>query len=110
MIDLQKIGIALMICAPLFGGALLAWFLLPRRDPPDESGWEPTGRVDFSVPDEVAANPSPVFSPVSCILLAEDTRIVQSAGCVERREVRWRRANLAEAIKVAKLFNEREDG
>ena len=50
-------------------------------------GWTPTGRIDFSNSQ----------SADHFILQAEDTRIVDSMGGVERREIRWRTATLEEA-------------
>jgi hypothetical protein len=53
-------------------------------------GWTPTGRIDFSNSQ----------SADHFILQAEDTRIVDSLGGVERREIRWRTATLEEAKAV----------
>ena len=55
-----------------------------------QEGWTPTGRVDFTDPQSIG----------NFILQAEDTRIVDSIGGVERREIRWRKATLDEAKTV----------
>jgi hypothetical protein len=55
-----------------------------------QDGWSPTGRIDFSDPQSIG----------NFILQAEDTRIVDSMGGVEHREIRWRKATLDEAKTV----------
>jgi hypothetical protein len=57
-------------------------------------GWTPTGRIDFSNPQ----------TPGDVILQAEDTRIVDSMGGVEHREIRWRKATLDEAKAVVVAY------
>ena len=55
-----------------------------------QNGWTPTGRIDFSNSQ----------SADHFVLQAEDTRVVDSVGGVERREIRWRKAILEEAKAV----------
>ena len=56
----------------------------------DQHGWIATGRVDFVDPQSIGA-----FT-----LQAEETRIVESLGGMEHREIRWRTATLDEAKTV----------
>jgi hypothetical protein len=60
-----------------------------------QDGWTPTGRVDFIDPQSTGN-----FS-----LQAEDTRIVDSVGGVEHREIRWRKATLDEARTAVVAFH-----
>ena len=60
-----------------------------------QDGWTPTGRVDFIDPQSTGN-----FS-----LQAEDTRIVDSVGGVEHREIRWRKATLDEAKTVVVAYH-----
>ena len=53
-------------------------------------GWTATGRIDFVDP----------LTKGDYILHIEETRIVNSMGGVEHREIRWRRATLDEAKTV----------
>jgi len=53
-------------------------------------GWAPTGRIDFVDPQSTS----------DFILQVEETRIVDTMGGVEHREIRWRRATLDEAKTV----------
>jgi hypothetical protein len=56
----------------------------------DKHGWISTGRIDFVDPESIG-----VFT-----LQAEETRIVESLGGMEHREIRWRTATLDEAKTV----------
>src|ERR1022692_1059345 len=60
-----------------------------------QDGWTPTGRIDFSDPQSIG----------NFILQAEDTRIVDSMGGVEHREIRWRKATLDEAKTVVVAYH-----
>jgi hypothetical protein len=60
-----------------------------------QDGWTPTGRVDFIDPQSTG----------NFVLQAEDTRIVDSIGGVEHREIRWRKATLDEARTVVVSFH-----
>ncbi len=60
-----------------------------------QDGWTPTGRVDFSDPQSTG----------NFILQAEDTRIVDSMGGVEHREIRWRKATLDEVKTVVVAYH-----
>jgi hypothetical protein len=53
-------------------------------------GWTATGRIDFVDPQSIG----------DFILQVEETRILDSMGGVEHREIRWRRATLDEAKTV----------
>jgi hypothetical protein len=55
-----------------------------------QNGWTATGRVDFADPQ----------SKGDFILQVEETRIVDTMGGVEHREIRWRKATLDEAKTV----------
>ena len=55
-----------------------------------QNGWMATGRIDFVHPQ----------SSTEFILQVEETRIVDTMGGVEHREIRWRRATLDEAKTV----------
>jgi len=55
-----------------------------------QNGWTATGRIDFVDPQ----------SKGDFILQVEETRIVDTMGGVEHREIRWRRATLDEAKTV----------
>jgi len=65
-----------------------------------EGGWFPTGRIDFSGPNESDPDSSGNF-----ILQAEDTRVVRSIGGIDHHEIRWRRATLNEAKKVVSTYH-----
>ena len=56
----------------------------------DNTGWIATGRIDFV--DQQSGG--------DFVLQVEETRVVNSSGGVERREIRWRRATLDEAKMV----------
>jgi hypothetical protein len=60
-----------------------------------QDGWIPTGRIDFSNPQSMG----------DFILQAEDTRIIESLGGVEHREIRWRKATLDEAKAVVVAYH-----
>jgi hypothetical protein len=55
-----------------------------------QNGWAATGRIDFVDPQ----------SKGDFILQVEETRIVDTMGGVEHREIRWRKATLDEAKTV----------
>ena len=55
-----------------------------------QNGWTATGRIDFVHPQ----------SSSEFILQVEETRIVDTMGGVEHREISWRRATLDEAKTV----------
>ena len=55
-----------------------------------QNGWTPTGRIDFVDPQ----------SSGEFILQVEETRIVDSVGGIEHREIQWRKATLDEAKTV----------
>ena len=58
-------------------------------------GWTSTGRIDFVDPGSAG----------DFILQVEDTRIVESAGGVEHRDIRWRKATLDEAKRVIAAYH-----
>ncbi len=60
-----------------------------------QNGWRPTGRIDF-----VSTAPAGNF-----MLQVEDTRIVDSIGGVERREIRWRSPTLDEVKSVLASYH-----
>jgi len=68
----------------------------PKRQPEksdvaaDKRAWVLTGRIDFVDPRSLG----------ELVLQVEETRIVNSPGGVEHREIRWRRATLDEAKMV----------
>jgi hypothetical protein len=67
----------------------------PIQNQQNEDGWTPTGRIDFSNGQAMD----------HFILQAEDTRIIQSIGGVEHREIRWRQATLDEAKAVIRSYH-----
>jgi len=60
-----------------------------------QDGWTATGRVDFIDPQSTG----------NFVLQAEDTRVVDSIGGVDHREIRWRKATLDEARMVVVAFH-----
>ena len=91
----------LWICAAgafvIFVGALAARSLYKSKphhtttsDAAAQNGWTPTGRIDFVDPQ----------SKGDFVLQVEETRIVDTMGGVEHREIRWRKATLNEAKTV----------
>jgi hypothetical protein len=83
----------------LLAGVFAAYRLYKSKPsdatPKQQNGWTPTGRIDFLN--------SP--SPDNFVLQAEDTRIVDSMGGVEHREIRWRKATLDEAKTVVVAYH-----
>jgi hypothetical protein len=61
----------------------------------NQDGWTPTGRIDFLNSRSIG----------NFVLQAEDTRIVDSMGGVEHREIRWRKATLDEAKTVVVAYH-----
>ena len=83
----------------LLAGVFVAYRLNKSKPhdttPKQLDGWTPTGRIDFlNTP-----------STDNFILQAEDTRIVDSMGGVEHREIRWRKASLDEAKAVVVAYH-----
>jgi hypothetical protein len=74
----------------------------PRKGNADEqeTGWAPTGRIDFAGPTGSTPDLQTTF-----LLQAEDARIVNSIGGLERHEIRWRNATLKEAKKVVTAYH-----
>ena len=75
-------------------------FYKPKPKPDDpiqnqQDGWSPTGRIDFLDRQ----------SNGDFVLQVEDTRIADSVGGVEHRELRWRKATLDEAKKVIVAYH-----
>ena len=60
-----------------------------------QNGWMPTGRIAFVDPQSIG----------NFVLQVEETRIVDSLGGVEHREIRWRKATLDEARTVVVAFH-----
>ena len=83
----------------LLAGVFAAYRLYKSKPhgatPKQLDGWTPTGRIDFLNPP----------STDNFILQAEDTRIVDSMGGVEHREIRWRKATLDEAKAVVVAYH-----
>jgi hypothetical protein len=80
--------------------AIAYYFYKPERKPYDaiedhQDGWTPTGRIDFV----------DLHSLGNFILQVEDTRIAESVGGVEHREIRWRKATLEEAKRVIVAYH-----
>jgi hypothetical protein len=63
--------------------------------PNQQDSWTPTGRIDFS----------DFQSTGNFVLQAEDTRIANSIGGIEHREIRWRKATLDEAKTVVVAYH-----
>ena len=83
----------------LLAGVLAAYRLFkskpPDATPKQQGGWTPTGRIDF-LNYQLATD---------FILQAEDTRIAESTGGVEHREIWWRKATLDEAKAVVVAYH-----
>lgn len=98
LVDQLILG-AIAVFAVMFG-----FFLLRSRRKPEPyvtvKEWEPTGRLDFQFPPGVDASVQ-----TTCILVAEDRRVVASAFEIEHHEVRWRRATLAEAKTIIVAYH-----
>jgi hypothetical protein len=58
--------------------------------------WRPTGKIDF----HCAEMPQDDKLPAAFVLQVEDYRTVETISGVERVEIRWRNATLAEAKAV----------
>jgi len=77
------------------------YFLRPQRKAENEveehrtDEWIATGRIDLTDPQSLG----------NFVLQAEETRVLESAGGVEHRQIRWRRATLDEARKVVKEYH-----
>jgi hypothetical protein len=61
-----------------------------KSDAAAQNGWASTGRIDFVDPQSTG----------DFILQVEETRIVDTLGGVEHREIHWRKATLDEAKTV----------
>jgi hypothetical protein len=66
-----------------------------KSDGATRGGWTATGRIDFVDPPTKG----------DYILHVEETRIVNSVGGVEHREIRWRGATLDEAKMVVVAYH-----
>ncbi len=94
-----------LVFLPYVGAAALAvgvlGLMLSRRKRPQPQSceaaadWRPTGKIDF------AENAGTYY------LQSEEYRLFQSLSDTKRVEVRWRRATLEEAKRVASLNNTR---
>jgi hypothetical protein len=60
-----------------------------------QNGWAPIGRIDFIDPQ----------SKGDFVLQVDETRIVDSIGGVEHREIRWRKVTLDEAKTVLMAYH-----
>jgi hypothetical protein len=97
MISDQGLWIGAAAVVVIFIGALAAYRLKKPKshhralsNVAPQNGWTATGRIDFVHPQ----------SSSEFILQVEETRIVDTMGGVEHREIRWRRATLDEAKTV----------
>jgi hypothetical protein len=84
----------------VLAAALAYYFYKPKPKAYDtiedhQDGWTPTGRIDFV----------DLHSLGNFVLQVEDTRIAESAGGVEHREIRWRKATLEEAKRVIVAYH-----
>jgi hypothetical protein len=91
---------ALGIVVVLVAAVAVYYFHKPKPKPHDaiegnQEGWSSTGRIDFVDPHSLA----------NFILQVEDTRIAESVGGVEHREIRWRKATLEEAKRVIVAYH-----
>jgi len=66
--------------------------------------WKQTGYVDFSVPQELRANPKRLAEPNFFYLTVEEYRLVKTVGGGTAVERRWRRGSLADAREVAQNY------
>ena len=85
-------AVVLMVLVVLVGVLAAKKFYKSKPYEPVEhkqDGWTPTGRVDFIDPQSTG----------NFVLQAEDTRIVDSIGGVEHREIRWSGTEFGEKLK-----------
>jgi len=67
-------------------------------------GWKQTGYIDFSVPQDLRANPKRLGEPNFFYLTVEEYRLVKTVGGGTAVERRWRRGSLADAREVAQNY------
>src|SRR5215471_3496120 len=68
--------------------------------------WKQTGYIDFSVPQELCANPGRLAAPHVYCLAVEEYRVVNTIGGGTSIEQRWRRGSLADAQRVAENYQQ----
>jgi hypothetical protein len=68
--------------------------------------WKQTGYIDFSVPQELCANPDRLAEPRFYCLAVEEYRVVNTIGGGTSVEQRWRRGSLADAQRVAENYQQ----
>jgi hypothetical protein len=66
--------------------------------------WKYTGYIDFSVPQELRANPKRHTEPHFFYLTVEEYRLIKTIGYGTAVERRWRRGSLVEAREVAQNY------
>ena len=98
----QWIWICAAVIFVIFVGVFAGYSFYKRKpnertksDAATRDGWTATGRIDFVDP----------LAKGDYILHVEETRIVNSMGGVEHREIRWRRATLDEAKTVVVSYH-----
>ena len=67
--------------------------------------WKQTGYIDFSVPQELRANPERFAEPHFYCLAVEEYRLVNTIGGGTAIERRWRCGSLADAREVAQNYH-----
>lgn len=65
------------------------------------SDWQPSGRIDFACPEELAGDDA----PSTFYLRVEEFRTSRSPSGLSRMEIRWRDATLVEAKRVVARHN-----
>jgi hypothetical protein len=68
--------------------------------------WKQTGYIDFSVPQELCANPDRLAEPHFYCLAVEEYRVVNTIGGGTAVERRWRCGSLADAREVAQNYQQ----
>jgi hypothetical protein len=98
------------IAAVVAAGIGVLWLVASRRGRPKSptledltaivKDWAPSGKIDFSFPDETNATEPAIFA-----LRIEEIRLRQSVSGARLAEVRWRNATMQEAKRVVSHCN-----
>jgi hypothetical protein len=95
------VALLLVVSAIAAFGLVMLYLSVRKQKQTQESAvvvndWQPTGKVDFYCNE----TPKEESAPAPFLLRVEEYRTIESISGVEHTEVRWRRANLAEAKSV----------
>jgi hypothetical protein len=97
----------------LYRSEVSAFVFRPRREIDHNEAlkdvaedWKQTGNIDFSVPQELRANPDQLAEPHFYCLAVEEYRVVNTVGGGTAVEQRWRYGWLADAQRVAQNYQQ----